>query len=130
MSASTFSRLARGVVAAFVFVCTVEALYWPLLPKPGTPLEWWQVHWLATIGEYVGLPVMGAAFALGHLRLPQYAYSALFPLCALIWAWFVYLILAAFFQKKEPNQALEPTSTAVTPPASAGDRASGTRGSP
>jgi hypothetical protein len=30
----------------------------------------------------------------------------------------------------EPNQALEPTSTAVTPPASAGDRASGTRGSP
>ena len=30
----------------------------------------------------------------------------------------------------EPNQALEPTSTAVTPPADAGDRASGTRGSP
>jgi hypothetical protein len=29
----------------------------------------------------------------------------------------------------QPNQALEPTSTAVTPPASAGDRASGTRGS-
>jgi hypothetical protein len=33
-------------------------------------------------------------------------------------------------KKKEPNQALEPTSTAVTPPASAGDRASGARGSP
>ena len=33
-------------------------------------------------------------------------------------------------QTKEPNQALEPTSTAVTPPADAGDRASGTRGSP
>ena len=32
--------------------------------------------------------------------------------------------------KTEPNQALEPTSTAVTTPASAGDRASGTRGSP
>jgi hypothetical protein len=30
---------------------------------------------------------------------------------------------------EKPNQALEPTSTAVTPPASAGDRASGTRGS-
>jgi len=30
---------------------------------------------------------------------------------------------------KWPNQALEPTSTAVTPPADAGDRASGTRGS-
>jgi len=33
-------------------------------------------------------------------------------------------------KEKEPNQALEPTSTAVTPPANAGDRASGTRGSP
>jgi len=32
--------------------------------------------------------------------------------------------------KEKPNQALEPTSTAVTPPAVAGDRASGTRGSP
>jgi len=30
---------------------------------------------------------------------------------------------------KWPNQALEPTSTAVTPPAVAGDRASGARGS-
>jgi hypothetical protein len=29
-----------------------------------------------------------------------------------------------------PNQAAEPTSTAVTPPADAGDRASGARGSP
>jgi hypothetical protein len=32
--------------------------------------------------------------------------------------------------KKTANQAPEPTSTAVTPPADAGDRASGTRGSP
>ena len=31
--------------------------------------------------------------------------------------------------KKAANQAPEPTSTAVTPPADAGDRASGTRGS-
>ena len=30
----------------------------------------------------------------------------------------------------QPNQTPEPTSTAVTPPAVAGDRASGTRGSP
>ena len=37
---------------------------------------------------------------------------------------FFYLYL-----KKQPNQAPEPTSTAVTPPAVAGDRASGARGS-
>ncbi len=33
-------------------------------------------------------------------------------------------------KKTEANQALEPTNTAVTPPAVAGDRASGARGSP
>ena len=38
--------------------------------------------------------------------------------------------LSLFAGEKPPNQALEPTSTAVTPPADAGDRASGTRGSP
>ena len=39
-------------------------------------------------------------------------------------------VLAILSGQKKPNQALEPTSTAVTPPADAGDRASGTRGSP
>ena len=41
-------------------------------------------------------------------------------------------ISALYLYRKStrPNQALEPTSTAVTPPADAGDRASGTRGSP
>ena len=43
------------------------------------------------------------------------------------------LVITSLLRNKkriEPNQALEPTSTAVTPPAVAGDRASGTRGSP
>ena len=39
----------------------------------------------------------------------------------------IYVISTA--KKTEPNQAPEPTSTAVTPPAVAGDRASGARGS-
>jgi hypothetical protein len=33
-------------------------------------------------------------------------------------------------EEKTPNQAAEPTRTTVTPPADAGDRASGARGSP
>jgi hypothetical protein len=41
-----------------------------------------------------------------------------------------YGIALFYIIKMKPNQALEPTSTAVTPPASAGDRASGARGSP
>jgi hypothetical protein len=40
------------------------------------------------------------------------------------------LKLRAERKQMKPNQALEPTSTAVTPPADAGDRASGARGSP
>ena len=47
------------------------------------------------------------------------------PLAAATWTASIREIL-----KKAPNQAPEPTSTAVTPPAAAGDRASGTRGSP
>ena len=42
-------------------------------------------------------------------------------------------LLAAYDEgtmKNGPNKAAEPTSTAVTPPADAGDRASGARGSP
>ena len=39
------------------------------------------------------------------------------------------LPLVVTVERIRPNQALEPTSTAVTPPADAGDRASGTRGS-
>ncbi|MDD2763923.1 MAG: hypothetical protein PHE83_08135 [Opitutaceae bacterium] len=39
-------------------------------------------------------------------------------------------LLKAFRKSQKPNQAAEPTRTAVTPPADAGDRASGARGSP
>jgi len=39
-------------------------------------------------------------------------------------------IHALSVSENSPNKALEPTSTAVTPPAIAGDRASGARGSP
>ena len=45
---------------------------------------------------------------------------------ALALAWSIQCLIR---RKTEPNQAPEPTSTAVTPPAVAGDRASGTRGS-
>jgi ascorbate-specific PTS system EIIC-type component UlaA len=47
--------------------------------------------------------------------------------CAFVWMVAVKPFLEGM--RNEPNQALEPTSTAVTPPAVAGDRASGTRGS-
>ena len=39
------------------------------------------------------------------------------------------LLIEETIKDRRPNQAPEPTSTAVTPPATAGDRARGTRGS-
>ena len=45
------------VIAVFVWYCTVQALYWPIIMKPGTELYWWQNKLAAHIGYYVGLPV-------------------------------------------------------------------------
>ena len=53
---NSLSRVIRLSIATFVFVCTVEALYWPLIMKPGIQLSWWQNHWLANTGFWVGLP--------------------------------------------------------------------------
>ena len=35
----------------------VQTLFWPLIMKPGTAIEWWQSYYAAQIGQYVGLPV-------------------------------------------------------------------------
>lgn len=59
------ARVSRIAVSGFVLLCTVQALYWPLLMKPGTELDWWQVHWLAQTGYVLGLPVMVLAVLLG-----------------------------------------------------------------
>ncbi|HEY0944736.1 MAG TPA: hypothetical protein VGD81_05695 [Opitutaceae bacterium] len=40
-----------------------------------------------------------------------------------------FLAMVRYFRKEEPNQPPEPMRTAVTPPADAGDRASGAHGS-
>ena len=49
---------ARLLITAVVFVCTIQALYWPLLMKPGTELGWWQIGWMAQAGYVLGAPVM------------------------------------------------------------------------
>jgi len=49
--------LGRATVSALVLLCTIEAIYWPLLMKPGTVLGWWQSKALADVGVLVGLPV-------------------------------------------------------------------------
>lgn len=44
-------------IAVLSLLVMVQALFWPLIMKPGTPLEWWQNFYLAKIGQYVGFPV-------------------------------------------------------------------------
>jgi hypothetical protein len=45
------------LVFAAVLFCTVQALYWPLLPKPGTEYGWWQLKPAARAGFVLGAPV-------------------------------------------------------------------------
>jgi hypothetical protein len=104
MRTRTLQFFIRSGVAMFVFVCSIEALHWPLLMKPGTELEWWQVKWLAKTGDWVGFPVMVATLALGDLPLPLTIRSIVFPLCAILWAACVYLLLGLFFRTKNVTE--------------------------
>ena len=49
-------RALSVLVWLVVFICTVQALYWPVIPKPPS-IQWWQVRELAEIGRYIGWPV-------------------------------------------------------------------------
>ncbi len=49
-------HVVQAAVALFSIVVMAEAIYWPIVNKPGTPLGWWQEAHLAEIGRYVGLP--------------------------------------------------------------------------
>jgi hypothetical protein len=46
--------LIRLAIAGLTFYVMIQALFWPLINKPGTELEWWQNHLAARIGLYVG----------------------------------------------------------------------------
>jgi hypothetical protein len=72
---------ARLLIAALVFLCTIQALYWPLLMKPGTELGWWQIDWMAKVGYVIGAPVMVLAFWVSGLVL---------VLAAVLWSLLVY----------------------------------------
>jgi hypothetical protein len=59
-------RIARGWVAAFVFIATLTSFYWPIIPTPGTVHHWWQIGWLARSGlYYIGFVPLVCAYALG-----------------------------------------------------------------
>ena len=70
--------------AVFVLVCTIQALYWPLIMKPGTILDWWQVKWLAQLGYFIGIPVM---------ILTKWFNAPILWVGSILWALIIYCIL-------------------------------------
>jgi hypothetical protein len=86
------ARLISIFATTIVLVASVQALYWPLFPKPGTPISWWQVEWLAHLGNYLGAPVLVLVLLSPLSGLAQ---DFLVWLCVLIWCAAVYLIVGA-----------------------------------
>ena len=109
MKSSFLSFTLRIVGAAFVFACTVQMIHWPLLMKPGTPIEWWQVSWMARVGEIVGLPVLVASLPVSRLDLPAPGASVVLHLLAVAWSIFLFW-LAGRILKKKPIQSPQPTT--------------------
>jgi hypothetical protein len=105
----------RATVSLFVLICTIEALHWPLVMKPGIQLAWWQVRWLAMTGDYVGFPVVVAAIAIGMIGLPSFIFHTVMYSLAALWTYCIFGVLS--WPKMEPNQAPEPAPTTGTPPA-------------
>jgi hypothetical protein len=93
----------RMGLAVLVLMCTVQALYWPLLMKPGTELQAWQVHSLAQIGYLVGAPVMALSIWLN---------GGLLVLAAVLWSAYIYW-LAGMACKRDANSRKESNDTSA-----------------
>ena len=84
------SFLTRLLISAFVLVCTIQALYWPILMKPGTQLDWWQIGWLARLGSWLGYIPLAVALGTGS-QLAAWV-------SALVWAFLIFWGLGILFR--------------------------------
>ena len=64
-------------VSLLVLIVTIQAMYWPLVNKPGST-EWWQIEFLADIGYIVGFPVIAIAYFIQN--------SFLSTIVSLVWS--------------------------------------------
>lgn len=101
------ARLISLSAAVIVFITSVQALYWPLFPKPGTPVSWWQVELLAHLGNFLGAPVMVVVLLSPLSGLAQESFAWL---CVLIWCAVVYLVVGAIVRRFRQR----PTAGAAT----------------
>lgn len=41
---------------SFTFLCAMQTYFWPVVVKPSTVFEWWQVRWMAEVGALLAAP--------------------------------------------------------------------------
>lgn len=81
--------------AFMTFLLSIEAIYWPLIMKPGTVLSWWQIGWAAKIGYWVGAPVL---LLIVNSPLTG-SYQQIFAyLCTLAWSITIYFLIGRVYQ--------------------------------
>lgn len=82
----TAQHFAAGI-ALLILAFTIQAIYWPILLKPGTVLDWWQAKWAAKVGYFVGAPAIVAVAASPFAGAMSHVYAWT---CALAWALVVF----------------------------------------
>ena len=94
--------VAKVAISAFVLLCTLEALYWPVITKPGTILPWWKVEWLAMVGLIVGFPVVAIVLAVGLIwsTPPDFQLPTLTIATSIAWSATVYWLIGAFVRRR------------------------------
>jgi len=90
--------IARVAFSVFVLLCTIQMIYWPLLMKPGTQLDWWQVRWLAQTGYVLGF---------GPLILSRWVGGHALVAAAFIWAVAIFFLTGLW--RCAPNRSLQRT---------------------
>ena len=90
---TAFMFVVKTAISAFVFLCTLEALYWPYMMKPGTVLPWWQVEQLAMVGLVVGFPAVAIVLAVGLSSPPDFLFPTLPIATSIAWSASVYWLI-------------------------------------
>jgi hypothetical protein len=95
----------RVALCLFVFVCIVEAGYWPLVYRPSHPpvFHWWQSGWLAEIGLVLGIPLWIATALLSLIVESNPSLEAAGMLLNLGYCFLIFLALGKIKKLKRPK---------------------------
>jgi hypothetical protein len=105
-------QFVRILIATIFLICTIEAFFWPIIMKPGTQLEFWQIHFLAQLGYVIGFPALVTHYYLNVLGMNVSDSGAI--LISFIWAVIIYVLLTIFAKKnRNPVQPIAAANSAL-----------------